>query len=152
ASTRGPKTVSQRRAAMKPLGRLISATLFLLALAITTVWAEDHDPPGRVARLQYLSGSVSIQPQGTQDWVEGALNRPLTVSDNVWADKNSRAELNVGTGIFRMDEDTSVTLTNVTDQTVQVQLHQGTLALHIRKLYNGEIYEIDTPNLAFTVQ
>jgi len=34
---------------------------------------------------------------------------------------------------------------------VQVQLHQGTLNVHIRKLYGGEVYEIDSPNQAFTV-
>jgi Family of unknown function (DUF6600)/FecR protein len=131
--------------------RAMFVSLLLLLLSATVLWAED-DPPGRVARLQYVSGSVSVQPQGTQDWVEAALNRPLTASDNIWTDKQSRAELNVGTGIFRMDSETSVTFSNLSDQTIQVELHQGTLSLHVRKLYDGEIYEIDTPNMAFTVQ
>jgi hypothetical protein len=30
-------------------------------------------------------------------------------------------------------------------------LHQGTMNLHVRHLYDGEIYEVDTPNQAFTV-
>ncbi len=136
---------------MKPRGRWILVSLVMLLLSATVLWAED-DPPGRVARLQYMSGSVSIQPQGTQDWVEAAINRPLTNSDNVWTDKASRAELNVGTGTLRMDSESSLTLTNINDGTVQVELHQGTLSLHLRKLFDGEIYEIDTPNFAFTVQ
>lgn len=110
------------------------------------------DPPDRVARLQYMSGSVSIQPQGTGDWVAGAVNRPLTNSDNVWTDKDSRAELNVGTGILRMGSESSLTLTNVGDNSVQVELHQGTLNLRVRHLFNGEVFEVDTPNMAFTVQ
>src|SRR6201988_4585249 len=110
------------------------------------------DPPGRAARLQYMSGSVSIQPRGTEDWVAGTLNRPLTIADNVWTDKESRAELNVGTGTLRMGDETSLTLTNVTNSSVQVELHQGTLNVHVRHLFGGEIYEIDTPNLAFTIQ
>ena len=134
---------------MKTRAMLVS--LLLLLLSATVLWADD-DPPGRVARLQYMSGSVSIQPQGTQDWVAATLNRPLTSSDNIWTDKQSRAELNVGTGIFRMDSESSVTFSNLSDRTIQVQLHQGTLSLHLRKLYDGEIYEIDTPNMAFTVQ
>jgi hypothetical protein len=113
---------------------------------------DRNDPPGRAARLQYLSGSVSIQPRGTEDWVAGSLNRPLTISDNVWTDKESRAELNVGTGTLRMGDETSLTLTNVSNSTVQVELHQGTLNVHVRHLFGGEIYEIDTPNLAFTIQ
>ena len=112
---------------------------------------QQADPPGRAARLGYMTGSVSVQPQGTGDWVEGSLNRPLTIGDNVWADKDSRAELNLGTGVMRISSETSLTLTNVNNNAVQVQLHQGTLNLHIRKLYDGEVYEIDTPNQAFTV-
>jgi hypothetical protein len=112
---------------------------------------QQTDPPGRVAGLGYMTGSVSVQPQGTGDWVQGALNRPLTIGDNVWADKDSRAELNLGTGVMRISSETSLTLTNVTNDAVQVQLHQGTLNVHVRKLYSGEVYEIDTPNQAFTI-
>ena len=52
------------------------------------------DPPSRVARLQYLSGQVSLQPDGVDDWVDASVNRPLTTADRVWADKgrSSRGE------------------------------------------------------------
>jgi hypothetical protein len=114
--------------------------------------ATRNDPPDRAARLQYLSGSVSIQPQGTGDWVSGTQNSTLTNSDNVWTDKDSKAELNVGGGLLRMGDESSLTLTNISSQNVQVELHQGTLSLHVRQLFGGEIYEVDTPNMAFTVQ
>ncbi len=136
---------------MKILGRLILATFVLLSFS-TAMLAEDPDPPARVAELAYMSGSVSVQPHGADDWVGGTLNRPLTDSDNVWADKDSRAELNVGTGYLRIDSETSLTLTNISDNSVQVQLHQGALNVSVNHLFNGEIYEIDTPNMAFTVQ
>jgi hypothetical protein len=110
------------------------------------------DPPARAARLQYTNGSVSVQPQGTGDWVTGELNRPLTNSDNIWADKNSRAEISVGTGLIRIDSESSLTLTNIAENAVQLQLHQGAMYLHVRRLYDGETYEVDTPNQAFTVQ
>ncbi|HLW88374.1 MAG TPA: DUF6600 domain-containing protein [Terriglobales bacterium] len=114
--------------------------------------SPGQDPPGRVARLQYMNGQVSVQPQGTGDWVEGSANRPLTNADNVWADKDSRAELDMGTGLMRINSETSLTLTNVSNNAVQVSLHQGALNLHVRHLYNGEVWEVDTPNLAFTVK
>jgi hypothetical protein len=156
---------------MKTFARLLQISFFVALLAATaaTAFATDEstvsptdrplapsagqtaDPPGRVARLGYTSGSVSVQPQGTGDWAEGSANRPLTNADNVWADKDSRAELNLGTGVLRISSETSLTLTNVTNDAVQVQLHQGSVNLHLRKLYDGEVYEVDTPNQAFTV-
>ena len=136
---------------MNSLGRSIK-TILIVSFVLWAATLALADPAGRVARLQYMSGSVSIQPKGTDDWVEATLNRPLTNADNVWTDKDSRAELNVGTGILRMNAMSSVTLINVSDDTVQIQLHQGTLNVRVRHLWDGEIYEIDTPNLAFTIQ
>lgn len=130
---------------------LVRVSPFLLLLILSTV-ALAADPPGRVARIQYVSGEVSVQPQGTGEWVQAVMNRPLTSSDNIWADKNSRAELNVGSAVFRIDKETSLTLVNVGDNAITLQLNQGALNLHIKKLYQGEVYEIRGPGLAFTVQ
>ena len=69
---------------MKNLRRSVLAMFFVLSLGAALAWAQD--PPGRVARLQYMSGSVSIQPHGNEDWVEGSLNSTLTSSDIIWAD------------------------------------------------------------------
>jgi uncharacterized protein DUF6600/FecR-like protein len=111
----------------------------------------QQEPPGRVARIQYMSGQVSTQPGGINDWVAANTNRPLTTSDRIWTDKNSKAELNVGDGFLRMNSETSLTLTNVSDNTIQLELDQGTLSVTVRHLMPGEIYEVDTPNYAFTV-
>ena len=109
------------------------------------------DPPARVASLRLIEGSVSVQPQGTGDWVAGEINRPLTDADNIWADKNSRAELSVGSGIIRIGSESSLTVSDVAEDMVQLQLHQGALNLHVRRLFDNEKYEVDTPNQAFTV-
>jgi hypothetical protein len=140
ASTNDQSNYPAQQAPPPPAGQTMPST-----------GGQQVDPPGRAARLGYITGSVSVQPQGTGDWVEGSLNRPLTIGDNVWADKDSRAELNLGTGVMRISSETSLTLTNVSNDAVQVQLHQGTLNVHVQKLYGGEVYEIDTPNQAFTV-
>jgi len=107
-------------------------------------------PPGR-ALLQYTNGAVSVQPHGTGSWVAAAANQRLNTSDNVWTDKDSRAELNVGTGLMQLNSQTSLTLVNVDRRTVQVRLNQGTLYLHVRHLFDGEIYEVDSSNSAFTL-
>ena len=112
---------------------------------------SQQDPASRVVRLKYLSGSVSMQPGGVNDWVQATLNRPLTTSDRVWTDKDARAELTLDTGVLRMNGETSLTFTNVNDNTTQIELDQGVLNLSVYRLYPGEIYEIDTPNVAFTI-
>ena len=108
-------------------------------------------PVGRVVRVQYVLGEVSVAPGGTNDWFAAALNRPLVGNTHIWSDKNSRAEINVGDGFIRMNSETSLTLTNVGRGTVQFQVHQGSVSLTVLHLQSGELYEIDTPNTALTV-
>jgi hypothetical protein len=136
---------------MKTLQRL-AFLQFVLALFLSVASLSAFaDPPSRAVRLRYMSGAVSVQPGGVNDWVEAVVNRPLTSADRVWTDQNARAELNLGSASMRMNAETSLTLTNVSDEIVQVELDQGTLNLHIRHLFGGETYEIDTPNQAFTI-
>ncbi|MDP9159264.1 MAG: FecR domain-containing protein, partial [Acidobacteriota bacterium] len=138
---------------MKSLGHL--AYLLLLAMFFSSstliARADQDDPPSRAVDIRYITGQVSIQPGGVDDWAGAVVNRPLTTADRVWADRDSRAELQLGSAALRLNSETSLTLTNVSDQTVQVELDQGTLNLTVRRLYGGEIYEVDTPNLAFTL-
>src|SRR5260370_7647608 len=57
---------------------------------------EQQDPPTRVARISYVDGSVSLQPGGEGDWGSAARNPPMTIGDNLWVDKDSRAALHAG--------------------------------------------------------
>ncbi len=57
---------------------------------------QQDDPPGRVARLGYLQGSVSFQPAGETDWVQAVPNRPMSTGDQLWIDPDSRAEVQLG--------------------------------------------------------
>ncbi len=114
--------------------------------------SPQNDPPGRVARLDYTVGSVSFQPGGEGDWVEAVRNRPLTTGDNLWADKDSRAEFQIGSTTFRMDSESSVTFLQLDDRTTQMRLSQGSIIFRVRHLDDDDQFEIDTPNSAFVVQ
>jgi hypothetical protein len=108
-------------------------------------------PPTRVARLDYVEGSVSFEPNGSQDWVQAQLNRPLTTGDDLWADQDSRAEVHIGGTAFRMGNQTGISFLNLNDNAVQVQLAQGTLEVSLLHLGPDQAYEVDTPNLAFSL-
>jgi hypothetical protein len=113
--------------------------------------ANEQDPPSRVARLNYMEGSVSFQPGGENDWVTAELNRPLVTGDNLWADENSRAELHIGSTAFRLGPQTGITLLEVSDRAVQIRLVQGSLIVMVRHVDDQNSNEIDTPNVAFAV-
>ena len=132
---------------------LLALALATAALPIRAAAQDDQgdDPPTRVARLGYMEGSVSFQPAGEQDWVQAVANRPMTTGDKLWADKGSRAELQLGSAVIRLSENTGFSFLNLDDHTVQIQLTSGTLNLRVRRLDQGDAYEVDTPNLAFTV-
>src|SRR5579862_7535381 len=99
--------------------------------------APAQDPPTRVGRLNYSSGSVSFQPGGEGDWVTAVQNRPLTTGDNLWADKDSRAELHIGSTAMRMDSETSLTFLDLDDHNSQLRLSLGTLLVRVRHLDDG---------------
>jgi hypothetical protein len=113
--------------------------------------ADDQDPPSRVARLNYMEGTVSFQPGGENDWVTAELNRPLVTGDNLWADENSRAELHIGSTALRLGPKTGITLLEVSDRAAQIRLVQGSLIVMVRHVDSQDSYEIDTPNVAFVV-
>ena len=136
------------------------STLFALTLATVLLpqhaAAQDNyqpqdDPPSRVARLGYMEGSVSFQPAGENDWVGAVDNRPMTTGDKLWADKDSRAELQLGSAVIRLTENTGVSFLNLDDHTVQVQLSSGSINIRVRRLDRDDVFEIDTPNLAFSL-
>ncbi len=124
----------------------------MLAAACETAHAQDADPPGRAARLSDADGSVSLQPAGVQDWTAATLNRPLSTGDRIWSDDGSRAELDLGTAAIRLGSNTGFAFLNLDDRTVQLQLSAGALILSVRDLPSGETYEVDTPNIALSVQ
>jgi hypothetical protein len=109
-------------------------------------------PPGRAAQLSYTEGSVSLEPAGTSTWTAAVLNRPLTLGDKLWTDRDSRAELDIGDAVIRLGETTGFSFLNLDEQTAQMQVTAGTLIVHVRSLASGEQDEIDTPNLALTLK
>ena len=107
------------------------------------------DPPWRVARLGYTTGPVSFSPAGENDWFDASINRPLTSGDRLWVDDGGRAELQVGGAMIRLDAGTGASILNMDDQIAQVQLTQGRLNVRVFRLEPGQVFEVDTPNLAF---
>jgi len=128
-----------------------SATLTILILVTTVPLLGQVDPPDRVGRVGYISGSVSFQPAGVEDWVAVSPNRPITIGDQLWVDDGSKAEMHVGSTALRLGSRTAFQFLNLDDENTQIRLSTGSLSIHLRFLDDDESVEVDTPNLAFTI-
>src|SRR5262249_23988818 len=140
---------------VKSAGKLGSLLLCLLSFsfaAATPAKADEGDPPSRVARLSYIDGSVSMQPGGDGDWGAAAKNRPITIGDKLWSDKDSRAELQAGQASIHLGSMTALSFLNLDENITQMRLAEGAINFRVRELREGDVYEVDTPNLAFTVK
>jgi hypothetical protein len=129
----------------------ISLGLAICTLVCLTMARAQDDPPSSAARLSYSQGSVSFQPAGTDDWVSAVVNRPMTTGDNLWSDNEGRVELQLDGSLIRLSNNTGISLLNLSDSITQIQLSAGTLLIHVRRLDDNQSYEVDTPNLAFSI-
>ncbi len=132
---------------------LVTAALILSVFSVIAIAQDrdDDDPPGRVARLGHMEGSVSFQPAGESEWVEAVRNRPMTTGDKLWADRDSRAEVQLGSSTIDLAPNTGFSFLNLDDRTVQIQLSAGTVNVRVYELDRDTDYEIDTPNQAFVI-
>ncbi len=130
-----------------------------LGVCAALLWAAaapgsvaQQSPPERVGRLSYIGGSVSFEPAGTEQWAAAQLNRPVTIGDRIWTDWDSRAEIELGAAVVRLGSRSGFSFLNLTASTAQMQLTAGTLIVHVRALADGAQDEIDTPNLALSLE
>jgi hypothetical protein len=145
------------RFSYRPATRFALVAAALLCAA-ASVWAQEgqddegqDDPPSRVARLSYIGGDINFAPAGENDWSDATLNRPLIEGDRLMTGQDARAEMELGSARLRIGAQTGFSLLNLDDNTVQIELTDGTLNLQVQSLDSGETYEVDTPTIAFVV-
>src|ERR1700676_2414909 len=132
-----------------------------VSLALTgLLWGQDPppqdpqqqvDPPSRVARLNFVNGTVSFRPATQEDWAAATLNYPLTTGDHLWSDEQAGAEMHIGSTVLRLAGTTSFAVLTLDDHMAQVSVSQGFLNIRVRNLDEGETFEVDTPNGAIAL-
>src|SRR5579863_8765202 len=102
--------------------------------SLFVIACQAQDPPTRVADLNYLTGNVSMQPAGAEDWSPAVINRPFTTGDYLWADQDSMAELHLNNAVLRLGAQSSLGFLNLDDRFGQLRFTQGELVLTVRHL------------------
>ncbi len=128
--------------------KTLAKTLILIITFFILSNPVFDDPSTRVIRLGMLDGTDTLAPAGVDQWIHAKRNRPLINGDRLWVDTESRAELQLGTEAVRLGSQTSISVLNITEKTLQLALDQGALNLHIWHFSAAQTSEIDTPNLA----
>src|SRR5579864_7193830 len=113
---------------------VIAVALGFAALATRTVAAQADGPSGRVARLSFLSGTVSLQVSGDTEWSDATINYPLTTGDRIYVDQGGRAEIELGDVRIRLSDATDLTITNLSDVLMQLGVSAGTARLTVTAL------------------
>ena len=106
---------------------------------------QQPDPPARVGRLSYISGTVSFRTLDDDQWDTAVVNYPVTAGLGFWTEPNSRATLQLGHGAVRMESATELDVQQFDDQTIQIGVPQGSINFRLRSLAPGETYQIVTP-------
>ena len=166
----------QRSRAFSALRTVLAGTIALATLLVAppavqaqalpaysqaSIGNSADDPPGQVARVNVVEGSVSVLAASSglpgssaQAWTAADLNRPLTRGDRVFADRGARAELHVGSTALRLDGwnvRSSLAFQRLDDTELLLALDEGSLILRVRALWGGQRLEVSTPNLTFAV-
>jgi hypothetical protein len=130
---------------------LATAAAALLTLAATSSPAQDDqyaqdDPPAQAGRLSMVSGSVSIQEAGSDDWGQAMPNLPLGPGDRIFTDNDGRAEIQVGQTYIRVGPNSDVSFVADTPWSISVGVAQGSVHIHTLGLWQDQWLHVNSPS------
>ncbi len=131
--------------------RLLASAAALLALAALPACAQP-DPPAQAGRLSYITGNVSFQPVGSDDFGQAFPNLPLGPGDRIVTDYDGEAEIQVGQTFVRIGPNTDVSLVDSTPQGLYFGIAQGSIHLHALGLWEGQAVFVNTPSGSSTME
>jgi hypothetical protein len=89
-------------------------------------------PPGRIGKLGFLSGPVTLSDMQTREQQAATLNWPITSGYRLTTGPAGRAEVRIGSLALRVDGDTEIDFNRVDDDLIQIVVQSGSLALRAR--------------------
>src|SRR5438046_6197354 len=104
--------------------RFIALIFASLAAAFVPA-AGAQDTPGRVGRLAYTQGAVSVYQDPELGWDKAYVNTPITSENSVWTDRGARAEVRVGGISIRLDETTQLDVSRLDDREIDAGIERG---------------------------
>lgn len=126
--------------------------LVVSLLASLPPLAAEGDVPGRVGRVSFTQGAVSVFSDPELGWERGYVNTPLTSENSLWTEPGARAEVRIGSAAIRLDETTQLDIARLEDTQLRANLTRGRLVVSIRNFESGDSWIIGTPEARFELR
>lgn len=133
---------------------LVLASIAWITWVVGVAQAQSDpvaDPPSRVGRLAYTSGTVSFHDDERRDWTRAVVNTPLTSGDSIWNEPGARSEISVAGSRVRLDAATQLDLLAIDDTQTRLQLAQGRADIRTFAMDTRQPYQIVTPRGTVTL-
>ena len=124
---------------------LLAATALALIVFVSNSSRAQDDPTSQAGRLSYLSGTVSIQPAGTDDWGQAYPNLPLGPGDRIFT------EIQVGQSFVRIGPNSDVTFVDANPYGLSFGVAQGSVHVRTMGLWPGQVLNVNTPSGSSTL-
>lgn len=122
----------------------LGAAIALALLAIPCL-AQD-DPPDEAGRVSFISGTVSVQPNGSDDWGQAYPNSSIGPGDRIFTDQDGQAEIQVGQSYLRIGPNTDITFVEEQPGDIAFGMAQGSVHVRSFGFEPGQSFDISTPN------
>ena len=134
---------------MKTWMRAWTAALLYTAAAALQAQPAEVDPPGRVGRIGQTQGQVWIYGGDVGEWIAAARNRPVTTGDRIATEGSAKAEIDIGSTTLLLDGGTEIEIARLDDEAMQVELHDGSVAVRLRSGEAAREFELLTAEARF---
>jgi hypothetical protein len=122
----------------------------LLALLLALLAGAAHaDPSGRVGRVSWLAGDVTLRNAGGNA-SPAQRNWPVTAGDRLATGPMGRAEVWIGSTALRIDVDSELEVSQLDDDQLRLQLLHGSMAMRVAVTDAVPGTAVQTPAGSFT--
>ena len=124
--------------------RPLTLALLTTVAAGALVAAAHADPSGRVGRIAYTEGGVSLQASDSEPWTWASRNYPVAPGGSFWTGEDGRAQLQIGSVDTRLDSQTELDVLDLDYGEMRLALPQGSVDIRLWSSPRGGV-AIATP-------
>jgi len=117
-------------------------------------YPEHEEIRLRVARVSYVGGGVALSRGDDPGvWRSAAVNTPLITGDRLYSGKDGRFEVELqGGNLVDVGPRSELSVLSLAEGGTQFAVRSGVASFSLRRVLEDEVFEVDTPGAAVTLQ